>query len=100
MFIFELSIILLMLAINAVFAGYEMALASISHARLLALTQQSAPGAADAGYMKEHIEASLAMVQLGITLAGAVAAAIGGAGAVESLSPYFQSTLGLSAAWG
>ena len=96
MFILELAVILLMLAVNAMFAGYEMALASISRARLLLLTQQNAPGAADAAYMKENMEASLAVVQLGITFAGAIAAAVGGAGAAESFAPYFKSALGLS----
>jgi putative hemolysin len=37
--------------------------------------------------MKQSIEASLAVVQLGITLVGAVAAATGGAGAEETIEP-------------
>jgi putative hemolysin len=40
--------------------------------------------------MKEKIEASLAAIQLGITLVGAVAAATGGAGAEESLAPLLR----------
>jgi len=86
---YEILIIGLMLFVNAVFAAYEMALASISRARLLSLCQQKKKGAEEAAYMKNRMEASLAVVQLGITLAGAIAAATGGAGAQESFTPFF-----------
>ena len=46
--------------------------------------------------MKDRMEASLAVVQLGVTLVGSIAAAIGGAGITEALNPYFQKNLGLS----
>ena len=42
------------------------------------------------------MEASLAVVQLGVTLVGSIAAAIGGAGITEALNPYFQINFGLS----
>lgn len=86
---YEILIIFLMLFVNAVFAAYEMALASISRARLFTLCHQKKRGAEEAAYMKERMEASLAVVQLGITLAGAIAAATGGAGAQESFTPFF-----------
>ncbi|MFZ5801638.1 MAG: hemolysin family protein [Candidatus Omnitrophota bacterium] len=92
---FELAVIALMLLLNAVFASYEMALASISRARLAALCQQKKKGAEQAAYMKDRMEASLAVVQLGITFAGAVAAATGGAGVQESFTPFLQVTLGI-----
>lgn len=90
---FELIVIGLMLFINAVFASYEMALASISRARLMALCQQKKKGAEQAAYMKDRMEASLAVVQLGITFAGAVAAATGGAGMQESFTPLLTGAL-------
>ena len=40
--------------------------------------------------MKERMEASLAVVQVGITLVGAIGAATGGAGASEMIAPWFQ----------
>ncbi len=88
-FVYEIPIILVMIIVNAVFAAYEMALASISRSRLSTLCQQKKKGAVEAAYMKDRMEASLAVVQLGITLAGAIAAATGGAGAQESLTPFF-----------
>ena len=44
--------------------------------------------------MKDRMEASLAVVQLGVTLVGSIAAAIGGAGITEALNPYFEKHLG------
>ena len=91
----EAVVIALMLAINALFAAYEIALASVSRARLSALEKRRALGAGAALFMKEHMEGSLALVQLAITLAGAVAAATGGNGVGEYLVPWLESTLGL-----
>jgi putative hemolysin len=87
---FELAIMLVMIAFNSVFAAYEIALASVGAGRLHTLVHEGQPGAAAALRMKEKIEASLAVVQLGITLVGAIAAATGGAGAEESIQPLLQ----------
>lgn len=38
--------------------------------------------------LKEHPERTLSVIQIGITFVGAIAAAVGGAGAEEALSPY------------
>jgi putative hemolysin len=90
MFIYELAVIGAMLVLNAIFAAYEMGLASISRARLAILLHDRRKGAADAVFMKDRMEASLAVVQVGITVVGAVAAATGGAGVHEQFSPYVQ----------
>jgi len=87
----ELIVISIMLVLNAVFAAYEMALASVSHARLMLMSDQKKPGAVSALHMKERMEGSLAVIQLGITLVGAIAAATGGAGVSETLVPYLRS---------
>jgi putative hemolysin len=97
-FAFELIVIVVMLLFNAVFAAYEMALASISRSRIAVLIQQKARGAEAAAFMKDRMEASLAVIQLGITFVGAIAAATGGAGIEESLSPVFERS-GLSETW-
>lgn len=90
-------VILAMLALNAVFAAYEMALASISHARIEALVQLQRRGARSAAWMKARLERSLAVVQVGITLAGAIAAATGGTGIDKHLVPVLLA-LGMSQA--
>jgi len=96
---FELIIIFIMLVINAFFASYEMAIASISRSRLAVLVGQKKKGAESAAFMKDRMEASLAVIQLGITFVGAIAAATGGAGIEESLSPVLEAKFGISPAW-
>ena len=94
----EIAVMMAMIGINAIFAGYEIALASITVARLERLAADNRAGAQVALYMKENMEASLAVVQLGITLVGAIAAAVGGAGAEENLAPAVEEYLGVSRA--
>lgn len=91
----ELLIVLLMVAVNGVFAAYEIALASVSLARLQMLAGEKRSGALSAIVMKEEIEKSLAVVQLGITLVGLIAGATGGASATDDLAPVLIS-MGLS----
>ena len=92
----ELIIIGSMIAVNALFAAYEIALASLSVSRLHVLIGENKTGAKAALDMKENIEGSLATVQLGITLFGAIAAATGGAGAEENLVPFLEETFAMS----
>ena len=98
MFGIELVVMAAMICVNSVFAAYEIALASVAVARLKRLADEKRSGAEVALYMKRNVEASLAVVQLGITLVGAVAAAVGGAGAEEVLAPALSARLGVSAA--
>lgn len=94
----ELAVMLAMIAVNSVFAAYEIALASIDAARLDRLARERQNGAAAALRMKQNMEASLAVVQLGITLVGAVAAATGGAGAQRVIEPALIAR-GIPYAW-
>ena len=97
MWTFELAVMAAMIGLNSIFAGYEIALASVGLARLDTLVKEKRRGAVAAWRMKQNMEASLAVVQLGITLVAAVAAATGGAGAEESIAPRLRS-MGLSPA--
>lgn len=90
-------IIICMLGINSLFAAYELALASTSLGRLKLMAEQKKKGALASLAMKNRMEASLAVVQIGITLVGAIAAATGGAGAEENLAPWLQKQLNVSA---
>jgi putative hemolysin len=83
----ELIVMGVMIAFNSVFAAYEIALASVGAARLDTLVHERRRGAPAALRMRTSMEASLAVVQLGITLVGAIAAATGGAGAEKSIEP-------------
>ena len=97
-FVAEFITIIILLILNGIFAAYEMALASISFARIHVLVEQNRKGAKDAAFMKSNMEGSLAVIQLGITLVGASAAAIGGAGVDELLVPVFIH-LGVPVIW-
>lgn len=91
-----LLIILTMLIINSVFSAYEIALTSISLGRLKLLVEENKKGAIDALAMKNRIESSLAVVQIGISLAGGIAATTGGAGAGEKISTFIQNQMNFS----
>ncbi len=87
----EFIVVAFMVVVNAVFAAYEIALASVTVARLQLLKEHGRRGAAAAIYMKVEIEKSLAVVQLGITLVGVVAGAAGGASAADDIAPTLQA---------
>ena len=86
----ELLVVLLMVFVNAIFAAYEIALASVTVSRLQGLVRNGRAGAAAALHMKEEIEKSLAVVQLGITLVGLIAGATGGSSAGEHIQPVLR----------
>lgn len=97
-----IAVIVVMLLLNGLFAAYELALASVRVDRLRLLAEQKRRGAAIALKMKGRMEASLAVVQLGITLVGAIAAAVGGASAEEDLTPLIEPMLarvGIGGSW-
>jgi len=97
MWTMEFLVMLGMIGMNGLFAGYEIALATVTMARLHALDREGKAGAKAAIYMKEKMSRSLTVIQIGITLFGAVAAAVGGAGAEENLTPLLQQNWGVSA---
>jgi putative hemolysin len=88
-----LEAILIVVAIlaNGVFSGSEIALISARPARLTQMKDRSVRGATAALALKREPEAFLATVQIAITLVGTLASAVGGAAAVEALTPALQS---------
>jgi putative hemolysin len=84
-----------MVLLNGIFAAYELALASVRTGRLKSLAEQKRRGAATALRMKLRMEGSLAVVQLGITVVGAIAAATGGASVGEHFAPQIETALGV-----
>ena len=88
-----LEIVLISVAIlaNGLFSGSEIALISARPARLSQLKGEGVRGAATALALKREPEAFLATVQIAITLVGTLASAVGGAAAVEALTPGLRS---------
>lgn len=93
-----LIIVLVCLALNALLAAYEMAFVSIPRSELRALSKAGNKAATRLLGLRENPERTLSIIQIGITLVGAIAAAVGGAGAGETLEPYLIQTFGLKEA--
>ena len=72
---------------NGVFAGAEIALVSVRTTRLQERADQGSHAARTALGFKHKLESLLATVQVGITVVGATAAAVGGASASDLLAP-------------
>lgn len=93
---FDLFIVILCLGINAFFSAYEMAFVTVSNEELDELEERHQHILKRVKLFKKKPERTLSVIQIGITLVGAIAAAVGGTGAVESLEPYIVDHYGLS----
>jgi putative hemolysin len=84
-----LEIILIFVAVlaNGYFAGSEIAVVSSRVGRLTALREAGWPGAESALRLKDASDAFLATIQIAITSVGTLASVVGGAAAVEALTP-------------
>lgn len=92
----ELIIVGVCILLNALFAAYEMAFVSVAKPELRALSRKGNKRAHALLHLREKPERTLSIIQIGITLVGAIAAAVGGAGAAEVLEPYLIQEYGLS----
>src|SRR5215469_18040795 len=77
MLILHLSIVLLLIVVNGVFAMAEIALISARKARLLPLTEKGNRGAAAALELKADPSRLLATVQIGVTLIAVLSGTFG-----------------------
>jgi putative hemolysin len=93
---FEIIVIVLCLFFNAVLSCIEMAFVTVSRAHLKQLAAKGNSAASRTLKLKENPERTLSVLQIGITLVGAVSAAVGGAGAEENLSPIIEAVTGWS----
>jgi putative hemolysin len=85
----QIGLVVVLIALNAVFAGTELALVSLSEGQLQRLEARSATGAQLARLAREP-NRFLATIQIGITLAGFLASAA----AAVSLAEPLQGPLG------
>lgn len=86
----ELVAILILVLLNGVFAGAEIAILTIRDTRLQQLVDAGSRRARAVANLRNQPERFLATVQIGITVVGAAAAALGGATTAESLSAGFE----------
>jgi putative hemolysin len=87
---FELSIILILVIANGVFAMAEMAIISARKARLQQMANEGDQRAAAALALANDPEEFLATVQIGITFISTMAGAFGGARIAEKLAVYLR----------
>lgn len=92
----DLFIVALCLILNAFFSAYEMAFVTVSKDELEELQETKKLVSSLLARFKKKPERTLSIIQIGITLVGAIAAAVGGTGAVENLEPYLINKFGLS----
>lgn len=92
----EIIIVALCLAVNAFLSAFEMAFVSVPKIELRRLAREGNKLAAKLLPLRDFPERTLSVIQIGITLVGAVSAAVGGAGASESIEPFFRIKLGMS----
>lgn len=93
----ELGTILLLVMVNGLFAGAEIAIVGVDRLRLRQLVEEGRRGARMVEILRAKPERFLATVQIMITVAGAAAGAFGGATFAEDLEPLLEPSLGARA---
>lgn len=86
----ELIVIVICLSLNALLSCVEMAFVTVSKPHLRKLSDEGDKLAQKVLALRKNPERVLSVLQIGITLVGAISAAVGGAGAEEFLSPYYR----------
>lgn len=98
---FEAILIFFLILANGFFAASEIAVIATRKSRIDALLEKGVGSAAAVARLKSDPDRFLATVQIGVTLVGSLASAIGGAAAIGFLKPQIESLpLPLVARWG
>lgn len=92
----EVAIIIICLTINGFLAGSETSFIALNRQTLRNLIKNGDEKAKLLLQLRETPERTLSVIQIGITFVGAFAAAIGGAGAEESISPWLIKNFGIT----
>lgn len=87
----EVVIILLLIFANGFFSGSEIAIISARRSKLEELSKKGMHSADVVNKLKDDPDRFLATVQVGITVIGSLASAIGGVAAIEVLKPILLS---------
>lgn len=91
----EFLVVVFSILANALLSGLEMAFVTVSKAHLKKLATEGSASAARVLKLKSNPERTLSVLQVGITLVGAISAAVTGASAEEHLSPWIMTNFGL-----
>jgi putative hemolysin len=100
-FWFEVVLIFFLILANGFFAASEIAIIATRKTRIDSLVEKGVRSAAAVARLKHDPDRFLATVQIGVTLVGTLASAIGGAAAIQFLKPLIQSLpLPVAVEWG
>jgi putative hemolysin len=91
MWLLAISFIIVLIVVSGFFAASEFALISVRRSRLRQLAKSGNPAAKRVQKLLEEPERFLGTVQIGVTLMGTLASAIGGVLAVKHVKPFFLS---------
>lgn len=86
----ELVIVLLLILANGFFAGAELAIVSVRRGRIAQLVAEGNKRAKIVEQLHADPHRFLATVQIGVTLVGTMASAVGGITAIEVIMPFLQ----------
>lgn len=95
-FAIEIALVGCLILLNGFFAGAEIAVISARRARIQARAQAGDARAVALLRLKAEPDRFLATVQIGVTVVGTLASAVGGVAAVERIEPLFA---GLPTPW-
>jgi putative hemolysin len=90
----EILVIVGLILVNGLLAGAEIAIVAVRRSRLEQLVRAGSASASAAKKLRDQPERFLATVQVGITVAGAAAAAFGGASLSDDLVPLLAPLVG------
>lgn len=86
----EIILILIFVIINGFFAASEIAVVSVRKSRIKQLLEEGKTNAKLLSELRHNPDRFLATIQFGVTCAGAIASAIGGATAIDKIKPILQ----------
>lgn len=95
--VYELLVILILVLVNGVLSGSEIAVVSLRSTRIQELVASRGSAAEAVRALRKDPERFLATVQIGITVVGAAAAAFGGSTFAKDLAPVIGSVPWLAA---
>ncbi len=87
----DILLISVFIIINGFFAAAEIAVVTLRRSRIRQLLEEDVPNAKTLNALRENPDRFLAAIQIGVTMSGAIASAIGGAAAIQVIKPAIQS---------
>lgn len=87
---FDIILVIIFISLNGFFAAAEIAVVTLRRTRIKQLISEGKKNAVVLNKLREEPDKFLATIQIGVTLAVALASAIGGAVAVEFIKPVLR----------